>query len=152
MRLISYLTLLFLLTGCGSGSEANNDIFQYKGSYIGDNSAVGNIIHQLPEADSFKQVMLQTGQEPYGMQIQYGDINGDIKSSTIINASYIFSLVKNVEWITFEYPNKKYTLTRTQLQQWYGEDLNEMTNEQDLKKLIQSKTNDQNKVNELLKK
>jgi len=41
---------------------------------------------------------------------------------------------------------------REQLQQWYGEDLNEMTNEQDLKKLIQSKTNDQNKVNELLKK
>ncbi|MBP1934540.1 DUF4825 domain-containing protein [Ammoniphilus resinae] len=152
MRLTSYLILLFLLTGCGSNNGVDQDIFQYKGSYTGDNSAVGNIIHQLPEADFFKQVMLQTEKEPYGMEIQYGDINGDIQSSTINNASYLFALVKNVEWITFEYPNETYTLTRQQLQQWYGKDLSEITNEKDLKKLIQTNTNDKNKVDKLLEK
>lgn len=155
-KITPYFTLLVLmlmiLSGCRSSNNSSQDIFQYRGSYIGNNSAVGNIITELPQSKAFKQVTLQTKKKPYGMVIEYGHITGDIKNSVINNASYMFALVKNADWISFDYPNEKYTLTRQQLQQWYGTDLSKITNEKDLKKLIQTNLNDKNKVNELFKK
>lgn len=155
-KLIPYFILLSILlvslTGCKSNNNSINDIFQYKDSYIGDNSAVGNIINELPGSKAFKQSSLQTKEKPYGMVIQYGDVTGNIKEIYINNATYIFALVKNADWITIDFPNEKDTLTRQQIQQWYGKDLSKITNEKDLKRLIQTNVNDKNKVSELFKK
>ncbi|WP_217269713.1 DUF4825 domain-containing protein [Neobacillus endophyticus] len=144
--------LLIVLGGCQLSNKPNQDIFQYMGSYIGNNSAVGNIITQLPQSKAFKQVTLQTKKKPYGMVIEYGDGTGNIKNSVINNATYLIALVKNVEWISFDFPNEKYTLTRQEIQQWYGKDLSDIKNEKDLKNLIQTNLKDKNKVNDLLKK
>ncbi|WP_217269740.1 DUF4825 domain-containing protein [Neobacillus endophyticus] len=89
--------LLIVLGGCQLSNKPNQDIFQYMGSYIGNNSAVGNIITQLPQSKAFKQVTLQTKKKPYGMVIEYGDGTGNIKNSVINNATYLIALVKNVE-------------------------------------------------------
>lgn len=155
-KLIPYLILLSILlvslTGCKSNNNSSKDVFQYKGLYIGNNSAVGNIINELPGSKAFKQLSLQTKEKPYGMVLQYGDVIGNIKEIYINNVTYIFALVKNADWITIEFPNEKNTLTRQQIQEWYGKDLSKITNEKDLKKLIQTNINDKNKVNELFKK
>ncbi|MDP4105705.1 MAG: hypothetical protein Q8935_12225 [Bacillota bacterium] len=76
----------------------------------------------------------------------------DIKEIYINNATYIFALVKNTDWITIDFPNEKDTLTRHQIQQWYGKDISKITTEKDLKKLIQTNVNNETKVNELFKK
>jgi hypothetical protein len=155
-KLIPYFILLSIvlvsLTGCSSNNNPSKDIFQYKGSYIGNNSAVGNIINELPGSKEFKKFSLQTKEKPYGMVIQYGNVTGNIKEIYINNATYIFALVKNADWITIEFPNEKDTLTRQQIQQWYGKDLSKITNEKDLKKLIQTNVNDKSKVSGLFKK
>jgi hypothetical protein len=140
------------LTGCWSNNNSNKDIFQYKGSYIGNNSAVGNIINELPGSKAFKYFSLQTKEKPYGMVLHYGDVTGNIKEIYISNVTYIFALIKNADWITIDFPDEKVTLTRQQIQQWYGKDLSEITNEKDLKNLIQTNVNNKNKVKKLFKK
>ncbi|MDP4105704.1 MAG: DUF4825 domain-containing protein [Bacillota bacterium] len=79
-KLIPYFILLSILlvslTGCKSNNNSSKDIFQYKGSYIGNNSAIGNIINELPGSKAFKKFSLQTKEKPYGMVIQYGNVTG----------------------------------------------------------------------------
>jgi hypothetical protein len=142
--------MLISFSGCSSNNDSNQDIFTYKGSYIGNNSTDVNIIQKLPYHKELKEVSLQTEKKPYGMVIDYGNVSGNIKNNVINNATYLFALVKNADWITFHFPNKEYTLTRKQLQNWYQEDLLNIKSEKDLKKLIQTNLNAGNKVSDLL--
>lgn len=156
MRKVLYGVVVLLLvafvgakvTGAIS-SHASTNIFQYKGSYIGNNSAVMNVAHQLPQSKSFKTLSLQTKKKPYGMTLNYGDVHGSIKHLVVNNATYMFALIKNAEWIRFVFPNGKYTLTRKQLQQWYGKDLGKITKKKEIKKLIQTNLNNNSKVKQL---
>jgi Domain of unknown function (DUF4825) len=153
--LFSMLTLL-LLNGCNSKNNVNEDIFQYRNSYIGDNSAVGNIINQLPSNEQFIQLSLQTNEEPYGMVLEYEDTEASmteevIRETVIYNATYLFALVKNAEWITFNFGEQEQSITREELQKWYGKELREISNGEDLKKLIQTQLEDENKLKKLFK-
>ena len=48
-----------------------DDLLKYKGSYVGDNSAVGNIIAKLPANNYNEGFSLQTDKEPYGIIVNY---------------------------------------------------------------------------------
>lgn len=68
----------------------------------------------------------------------------------INNATYLFALVQNVDWITFASDNFEATITKENLQGWYGKDLSEFQNEEELEKLIQEHLKDEKKVSQLL--
>jgi Domain of unknown function (DUF4825) len=53
-------------------------LFQYKQSYIGDNSNVVNLIDNLPYANLRKEVSLQTQNTPYGITINFDFSTVDI--------------------------------------------------------------------------
>jgi hypothetical protein len=57
------------------------------------------------------------------MTVKYGDVKTKIKSDIVNNATSLFALIKNVNTITFQYPSEKYTVTRQQVQNWYGTDI-----------------------------
>jgi hypothetical protein len=63
-RILQYIAVSILavvmLTACSSTNQSNKDMFQYKGTYIGDNSALAEIIKKLPQNQSFKELSLQT--------------------------------------------------------------------------------------------
>ncbi|WP_338472893.1 hypothetical protein R4Z10_09295 [Niallia sp. XMNu-256] len=69
----------------------------------------------------------------------------------ISNATILFTLVKNVDWVTFDSDIREYTIKRENLQEWYGKELSKVQNEDELRKLIQEYLEDENKVNQLLK-
>ncbi|MED3961288.1 DUF4825 domain-containing protein [Niallia taxi] len=71
MYLFASVTILLLLSGCNT-KETNKDIFQYKDSNVGDNSAVGNIVYKLPGAQQLSGIELKTKEEPYGIILNYG--------------------------------------------------------------------------------
>ncbi|SFP19491.1 DUF4825 domain-containing protein [Salibacterium halotolerans] len=153
------MLMLLLLNGCGFNNGGNNsssqDIFQHKGSVIGDNSAVINIIGQLQRNQEFEELSLETKEKPYGMSLTYGNIDSNItekeyKEMAIYNATFLFALIDNAEWITFNFDDK-YKIDRSQLQDWYDEDLNKFTNEEELETFVQ-KTIDENKINQLFTK
>lgn len=161
-RYIFFLLLILLfLNGCGSNSDGNNntneDIFQFKESVIGDNSAVINIIGQLQHNEEFQEVSLETKTEPYGMTLKYENIDAtmiekEYKETTIHNATFLFALIDNAEWTTYNFGDQKYKITKSKLQDWYGKELNEFTNEEELETFVQEKLKDESKVNQLFTK
>ncbi|PGM57345.1 DUF4825 domain-containing protein [Bacillus sp. AFS053548] len=154
-KILGYFILLILLislTSCFFNKNTNKDIFHYKNSYVGNNSAVGSIIKQLPNHNEFTKMSLQTKKKPYGMTIVYKNLPANTKNIVINNGTYLFVLIKNVEWIVFDFADQKYTVTRQQFNEWYGKDLSSYTNEKDLEELIHTNLKDKNKVNQLFKK
>ncbi|PFH81733.1 DUF4825 domain-containing protein [Bacillus sp. AFS088145] len=154
-KILGYFILLILLislTSCSFNKNTNKDIFHYKNSYVGNNSALGSIIKQLPNHNEFTKMSLQTKKKPYGITIDYKNLPANTKNIVINNATYLFALIKNVEWIVFDFADQKYTVTRQQFNEWYGKDLSSYTNEKDLEELIHTNLKDKNKVNQLFKK
>lgn len=117
------------------------DVIKYKNSYVGDNSAVSNILRYLPGGTFEKGISLDTETEPYGIEVNYGLREGsDVKEQTfkdywteeatekifLNNATALFTLVKNVDKVTFNLEigeGKTLTITRKELETFYGKDL-----------------------------
>lgn len=132
------------LVGCGNNQVATqstknsyqlNDFVKYKGSFVGDNSAVGNILSMLPAHDYLAKFSLETGHVPYGITANYQanqsalnkyyDFWNSKHPDELLerNAAVLFSLVRNVDVVSFNVQDvgkKTYTFTRTNVQQKYG--------------------------------
>lgn len=151
---ISLLSLMILLSGCSLNNDSNTDLFQYKNSYVGDNSAVVNIVKHLAHNKELNQISLETKKEPYGITLEYKDLvtknaNQEMKETVISNSTFIFVLIKNVDWITFKFPDQEFTVTKGKLQDWYNKKLDGIKNEQDLKNLIQEHLKSEDSVNQI---
>lgn len=138
------LVVLALLSGCNSEADGPyTDLFKYKDSYVGDNSAVVNTVIQLQGADYFRGVELQTKQEPYGNIVDYdwSESAIDIEETVITNTSYLFTLIKNVDWVSLKFETvddlEEFQLTREELEGWYKVNLSEIDSEEKLNKMIQ---------------
>ncbi|MCT2536885.1 DUF4825 domain-containing protein [Aquibacillus koreensis] len=130
--------------------HANEDIFQYKDSFIGDNSAVVNLTNQLRNGEHVEGFELNTKEQPYGIIINY-DLLGseqDYIDTALYNATFLFVLVQNVDYATFHFGKDEYTVTKENLQDWYGEELSEFTNEEKLTRYVQKQLENENKVNQ----
>ena len=151
------LLVLFVLSGCSQNADSKLNIFQYKNSYVGDNSAVGNIVNQLAHSNELKQISLHTKEQPYGITLEYNDITAknadkEIKETVIANATYLFALIQNVDWITFKFSANEFTVTKTEVQHWYNNKLDGFENEEDLKNLIKEQINSEDSVNQFFSK
>jgi hypothetical protein len=60
-------------------------------------------------------------------------------------------LVQNAEWATFNFDNREYKVTKEELQDWYGKELSDITNEDELITLTKEYLEDEIKINEFLK-
>nr|WP_255473375.1 DUF4825 domain-containing protein [Planomicrobium sp. CPCC 101110] len=154
---ISLFVLVFL-SGCISNAKsAEADLFSYKGSYVGDNSAVVNTVIQLKGAEHFSGVALQTKEEPYGIIIDYdwAASEEDEQKTVIHNASYLFALIQNVDWVVLNFETaegvKEFKITREELESWYNLKLSEVENEEKLTELIQTHSEDAEEIAQLLK-
>lgn len=146
------LTIVIFLYGCNSNNK-NEDIFQFKDSFVGDNSAVGNIANQLRSGENLKGFELKTKEKPYGIILNYDWLASeqDYKETAIYNATFLFALVQNAEWITFNFDNQEYQITKENLQAWYGKELSKFDNEEKLRKLTEEYLKEKNKAGELFK-
>ncbi|HSI67833.1 MAG TPA: hypothetical protein VK947_10475 [Planococcus sp. (in: firmicutes)] len=76
------------------------------------------------------------------------------KSTTINNASYLFALIQNTDWVTFHFEMvdgaEEYTIAREDLQAGYDVDLREIDTEEELREHIQEFLEDATKVNAVL--
>lgn len=138
--------------GCNADNK-NEDIFQYKDSFVGDNSAVGNIINQLRSGENLEGIELRTKAKPYGIILNYDWLASeqDYKETAIFNATYLFVLVQNADWITFHFGDQEYEITRKNLQEWYGKEISEINNEDDLRELTEEYLKDEKQVDQLFK-
>ncbi|MGE7835365.1 DUF4825 domain-containing protein [Viridibacillus arvi] len=162
LKLSSFLLLAALIvSGCNSKSGSEEpleikfgyvgDLFKFKDTYVGNSSAVGNIVSQLESAEQFKGFELKTDEEPYGIILNYSveESEQDYKGIVIYNATFLFTLIQNADWITFNFANEEYAITKEKLQNWYGEDFTGMQSEDEVKTFIQKHLDDENKVKQL---
>lgn len=130
------MLLSFVLVGCGKPTNMT-ELLNYKGSYVGDNSAVGHIIERLPAHEYLDGFELQTSQEPYEVTINYKPFDeatveledgstSKVGLNEILegNSMLILSLVTNAEIVTFNIGDQEtITFDRTTLSDNYGNDL-----------------------------
>lgn len=147
------LLVILVVSGCNTNNE-KEDIFKFKDSFVGDNSAVGNIVNQLQGAEHFLGFELETKEKPYGIILNYdwSESEQNYKKIAVFNATFLFTLVQNAELLTFNFDNQQYKIAKENLQNWYGEDFSELKNEDDLKALTQKHLKNEDKVNQLFKK
>ncbi len=153
LKLLS-CSLLVILAASGCNTKISEaDLFQYKNAYVGDNSAVINIVNHSMQSERFRGLELKTKEMPYGIILNYDGSESESerndKRTVIYNATYLFALIQNAEWITFNFDNQQYKITREALIKWYGKDFSTLPSEEELKKLIQNNWDDEYKVNQL---
>ncbi|WP_230659242.1 DUF4825 domain-containing protein [Psychrobacter sp. I-STPA10] len=156
-RLLTLSSCLLLATLMISGCDTKNtapqpDLFQYKNAYVGNSTAVGSILNGLPVTGYSKDFELVTQQRPYGIILNYDGSESPQQQPQIVvyTATYLFALIQNVDWIRYNFANRELTITKEQMQQWYGEDLSRIQNEDELHTLIDKYINDQDKIKQLI--
>ncbi|MBK1810033.1 DUF4825 domain-containing protein [Clostridium sp. YIM B02505] len=153
-KIITPLMLVLSLTliGCNNDSSKTTnqpkqetsktktyDLIKYKDSYVGDNSAVANIISKLPANAYSAGISLQTDKEPYGITVNYKankasseeDYNkfwSNVNINDLLerNAVVLMALIKNANTVEFNVENigeKHYKYDRNTLEKKYGGDL-----------------------------
>ena len=151
LKLLSYsLLVVSVASGCNT-KTSEEDVFQYKNAYVGDNSAVINIVNHSMQSDNFRGLELKTKETPYGIILNYdgSESEKNDKKTVIYNATYLFALIQNAEWITFNFKHQEYKITKDALIEWYGEDFSTLQSEEELKTLIHKRWDDEKRVNQL---
>lgn len=151
LKLLS-CSLLVISVASGCNTKTNEeDMFQYKNAYVGDNSAVINIVNHSMQSDNFRGLELITKETPYGIILNYdgSESEKNDKKTVIYNATYLFALIQNAEWITFNFKHQEYKITKDALIEWYGEDFSTFQSEEELKTLIHKRWDDEKRVNQL---
>ncbi|MDN5709733.1 MAG: DUF4825 domain-containing protein [Planococcus sp. (in: firmicutes)] len=150
-------TVLFVMSACSPLFAAEKpDLFEYEGAAVGNNSAVFNTLNRLPGAEYFTGFELATKQQPYGITASYDweQATSSDKETAAHNATYLFTLIDNVEWVQFDFDTgagvEQYRLTREQLQAWYGVDLTEIDEQEKLEELLEQYLDEDQKIDALL--
>ena len=179
-RFALFCTLLIIfsfLTSCESNNVSNTNniqqinltnLIKYKDSDVGNNSAVFNILSNLPGALYVKQISLETKNPPFGISVDYGlrhdtnvkesDLNEywsekNTKKIFLINATTLFVLIKNVSTINFNINNQSVSISRKDLNTFYGRDLREYADKTSLweKEILEEAPNSDEKIEEFFK-
>lgn len=120
-----------------AASGSPEALYSWRTKYIGDNSAVGNIIYNLtfPEDMAYRQFALQTDGEPYEVTITFAlsekdkeayDAEGPGRQKELAllqkNACIMFSLIENAGFVNFKLVDEadegKRPLTLVYARQW----------------------------------
>ncbi|KGR79319.1 DUF4825 domain-containing protein [Ureibacillus manganicus] len=101
-----------------------SEIFKLKGAYIGDASSVGQISkYGLGDQSTYGNgIQLYTSNEPYGMRIfllKKMDPTTDVET-IFTTASYLFTLIRNIEFVEFEYEDQVYSIYKSDLEMTFG--------------------------------
>ena len=106
---IIVMICLIALTACGQ-TESDTSVFQYKGSFVGDNSAVINISRMVTTLETVDHFKLQTKQEPYGIELYYENDEpyafNKIDKEVHQQSLYLYYLIDNVDYISFIFNNQ----------------------------------------------
>lgn len=116
-------------------SEVNvNELSKYQNSHVGDNSAVGNILYNLPGVNYNQGFELKTLEKPYELIVSY-DFNRidkrDFHSLSEKNAVILFSLIYNVDVIHFNINDKTFSYEKNVIDDSYELDFEKLVYDQD---------------------
>ena len=136
-----------------------DNIIKYKNNYVGNNSNTGNLINNLPlseygyvfEIDSVNLELIVD----YYITDWYINENHYLEKSLLYNSVSIFSLIDNVEKLTFNFSGKSYKVNRKQIEELYpnyNDIVSNEINKNNFNKYLENKMNDNDFVETIFNK
>lgn len=131
-----------------------DNIIKYKNKYIGNNSNVGNLIRDLPLSEY--GYVIEIDSEKLGLIVDYHitdwyiNENQYLEKCLLYNSVSIFSLIDNVQDITFNFSGKTYKVNRKQIEELYpnyNDIVDNGINKDNFNKYLESKMNDYEFIN-----
>jgi len=130
-------SLIVLFNGCQTDNQADmtNELMEYDGKYVGDASAIGNILTLLET--EYNGLELSTSDRPYGINVictnhKSIDKQEILKKAYLYKATVIFSLIQNVDEVKFSHNNNLYYIfTRNELDSFFNQTIVNYGNDKD---------------------
>lgn len=131
-----------------------NSILKYKNKYMGNFSNISNLFHALPLNNSLMSFELFS--DKLTVQVNYKDttesINeNQINKALIYNSTAAFALIDNLEAINYNIMGLNYKVLRSDVEKWYGGDLTGLLKNDEWKRKVQDKLEDNEYVNDCTK-
>ena len=135
--LLSIGMTALLLCACQTG-VGEEDVFKHQDTYLGDNSEVLAIVDKLQHAKQFDSMKLQTKQQPYGITLRYQTLDSIATQQKMVihHATFLFTLIRNVETMSIEFGDVTYTLTKSDLETLYDTKLSSLNNQEKVLNLL----------------
>ncbi|SOC42338.1 DUF4825 domain-containing protein [Ureibacillus acetophenoni] len=117
---------------------SQSEIFDYKGAYIGDHLSVGKIISYSLENRKAKGIQLFTSNEPFGVRtfMETTMVPSKDYETIFTTASYLFTLIRNIEFVEFEYKDQVYMITKSDVELTFNVDYYSIEDENELRSVI----------------
>ena len=136
-----------------------DNIIKYKNNYVGNNSNTGNLINNLPLSEygyvfEIDSVNLELTVDYY-ITDWYINENHYLEKSLLYNSVSIFSLIDNVEKLTFNFSGKSYKVNRKQIEELYpnyDDIVSNEINKNNFNKYLENKMNDNDFVETIFNK
>lgn len=136
-----------------------DNIIKYKNKYIGNNSNIGNLINNLPLSEY--GYVFEIDSANFGLTIDYHitdwyvNENHYLEKSLLYNSVSIFTLIDNVDELTFNFSGKSYKINRKKIEELYPNYsdiiINEI-NKNNFNKYLENKMNDNDFVENIFNK
>lgn len=136
-----------------------DNIIKNKNKYVGNNSNTGNLINKLPLSEYGYVFEINSSKLEltidYHITDWYIKENSYLEKSLLYNTVSIFSLIDNVDKITFNFSGNSYKANRKQIEDLYpnyNDIVNNGINKDNFNKYLESKMNDNDFVEKIFKK
>lgn len=136
-----------------------DNIIKYKNKYLGNNSNTGNLINKLPLSEY--GFVFEIDSSKLELKIDYHTTDWYIKEnlylqkSLLYNAVSIFSLIENVDKITFNFSGNSFKVYRKQIEETYpnyNDIIESGINKDNFNKYLEKKMNDNDFVEKTFNK
>ena len=102
--------------------SAIENLMKYRSKYVGDNSNTGNLIDSLPFSEH--GYVFEIDSENCGLTINYHftdwyDGNAYTEKALVYNSVAMFSLIENLESVTFNFSGSSFSVTRDAIKENY---------------------------------
>ena len=134
------------------------NIIKYESLYLGNNSNTGNLILNLPLAEYGYDFEINTDllELTINYRISTNYLEKYLKEAVIYSSVSLFSLIKNLEQITYNFSGSSITITRKQIESNYENFTeifkNNKVNKEKFKTLVENKISNKEFINETYNK
>ena len=116
-------------------------ILPYQTAYVGNNSKVANLFYHLPLSEN--EVTFEIDSNAYALKVIYGAADFSLsplerQRAILYNGACAFAMIGNLTQITFILPGEQYRFTRSQIDNAFGQDLRQLTENSQWSALIQT--------------
>ncbi|CAM3149552.1 DUF4825 domain-containing protein [Filibacter tadaridae] len=111
----------------------------YENDYMGNNSNMGNLFSELP-LNKYQETF-EIDSEALSLTMHYNarvdEIGKKAEQAVLYNTTAVFVLIGNMQKIEMKFEDKSYTVTRKNVEDWYGGKLDKLKKVDEFKKDVQ---------------